>query len=322
MNSTGADHLVSVIIPTYHRPDFLTATLQSVLGQELPAAMTMEVIVCLSDPGATADRTAAGSAGDPRVRVVDAPRPGPAAARNAGIAAARGEFLAFIDDDCQAQSGWLRSGLQLLENADLLQGRTEPQSFVGGYDHSLRIIPPSWLWETCNLMARRSMVDRAGGFDEGVNPTKRPHDHFGEDIEWGWRLVRAGARVAFAPDAVVLHAVMERDRAGFLRYQARLRYMPWLFRRVPEARRHFIAGHFYSPRHVALTASAGLLIAAGVTRLAGRRRAAAALAGLGTAGYLFPWRGALRPVAISAIEEAVQLGSVLYGSIRWRRILL
>jgi glycosyltransferase involved in cell wall biosynthesis len=87
---------VSVVIPTHSRWDLLaTAALPAAFGQE---DVELEVIVV--DDGST-DATAEVVAGidDARVRLVSRANGGPSAARNAGIAAARGEWVAFLDSD-------------------------------------------------------------------------------------------------------------------------------------------------------------------------------------------------------------------------------
>src|SRR4030095_13560129 len=87
--------LVSVIIPTRNRAHLLHRTLESVLKQ---STEKLEVIVV--DDGSTDSTAAVAAAADPRVRVLRNPKPtGVSAARNRGIAAARGEWIAFCDDD-------------------------------------------------------------------------------------------------------------------------------------------------------------------------------------------------------------------------------
>ena len=101
---------------------------------------------------------------------------GPAAARNAALKVAQGDAVAFMDDDCVALPGWLRRSLHALDGADLVQGRTVPAGRLPPLARSVAVDPPSWQWETCNLVVRRSSIDRAGWFNENWNPTGRIED--------------------------------------------------------------------------------------------------------------------------------------------------
>lgn len=332
MNRGEPDRTVSVVIPTHHRPQGLRRAVSSALAQELPPGHQLEVVVVVSDGLAAADVAAAGElATDPRVLVVVSGRPGPAAARNAGMASAHGSWIALMDDDCIAETGWLLAGLEALAGADLAQGRTIPDGDVPRFHHSLWVDPPSYLWESCNLFVRREAVDRMGGFDEGFNPTARKGDHFGEDAEWGWRLAGAGARTEAAPRALVRHAVRPRTFSDYLRYQARIRFFPRLFAAAPQARKRFYRRYFVSRRHVTIAASAagaGLSLIAWIT---GARRIAAVLGGAATVTYLLPLRhplrrfdlgGALDDLRWRLPSEAVEFAAAVYGSIRWRRLFL
>src|SRR5207248_7276046 len=100
MDSGAADtaRLVSVIIPHFNDTDNLERCLQLLAAQTLPANQ-FEVIVADNNSagGLAAVETICGV----RARVVPAPIQGAAEARNAGVAAARGQVLAFLDSDCR-----------------------------------------------------------------------------------------------------------------------------------------------------------------------------------------------------------------------------
>lgn len=320
---------LSVVVPTYHRPEGVTAAVASVLAQEVGDA-EVEIVVVLSDPDDGRGRAAleALARRDPRVVLAVASAPGPAAARNAGIRAARAPLLAFLDDDCVARPGWLAAGMRAAAVVELVQGRTVAATAAGPWDRQVANDHMSWLWEACNLFVRRSAIERAGLFDEAFNPTGRPGRHFGEDVEWGWRLVRSGATYTYAADAVVAHAVERRGFAAMLARRSELRWFPLLLRVAPELRRKFVAGVFLDRRHVVVTASWICAAAAPVVR---DRRAAAGL-GLGAAALQLAWwrrarsraelASMVRATPARVVTETVEVGALLYGSLRYRRLLL
>lgn len=98
---------ISVVIPTaFARADLLSECVAAVCVQAYPE---FEVIVSDNRPNASAERAAAWDqiSADPHVRMVAEPLRGCSAARNRGVAAARGSVIAFLDDDAQPAPGWL-----------------------------------------------------------------------------------------------------------------------------------------------------------------------------------------------------------------------
>ncbi len=106
-SSSGTPPLVSVVIPTYCRPDLVSVAIRSVLAQSYS---NLEVLAVSDGPDA-ATQTAVSvlAEADGRVRYIELPENvGPAQARNAGVLAAKGEWIAFLDDDDQ----WLEAKLE------------------------------------------------------------------------------------------------------------------------------------------------------------------------------------------------------------------
>src|SRR4051794_11272015 len=102
--------LVSVVIPTRDRAGLVAGAVRSALAQT-----GVEVEVCVVDDGSLEPPNVPA---DERVRLVRLPRPaGPAAARNAGLAATTGELVAFLDDDDEWLPGKLERQVAALEAA-------------------------------------------------------------------------------------------------------------------------------------------------------------------------------------------------------------
>lgn len=98
---------VSVIVPTLGRPESLCRALESLLRQTF--RHSVEILVVDNDPGQSARAVVARLAEEAPIplRYVSAPSPGVSNARNAGIAATDGDFIAFLDDDQSAPPTWL-----------------------------------------------------------------------------------------------------------------------------------------------------------------------------------------------------------------------
>lgn len=113
--------LVSVVMATRNRAGILPGALESVRAQTYP-----EWEVVLVDDGSDDDTAAVVDAlGDERIRLLEREHGGAAAARNAGLDAARGRLIAYLDDDNRMEPGWLRTVVWAFErrpDADVVYG--------------------------------------------------------------------------------------------------------------------------------------------------------------------------------------------------------
>ncbi len=312
----GVDEPVaSVVIPARDAAITLPATLDALAAQDL--GRPFEVLVV---DDASRDATAAIAAAHPVVaRVIEGAGVGPGAARNVALAAARAPVLAFTDADCLPAPGWLRAGLAALEHAELVQGRVAAAGPRGPWDRVVEVEGLTGLFETANLFTRTALVRAAGGFEPWLAPGRSKE--LGEDVWLGWRLQRAGASVAWAPGALVHHAVLPRGPAGFVAERARVRFFPVMVRRVPELRATFLwRGWFLSRRSAAFDLALLGALGAGVAR----RPAPLALAGPYLTALLrgvrgAGRRGAPRIAAVHLAADAVACGALVAGSLRARR---
>jgi GT2 family glycosyltransferase len=111
----------SVIVPTYDRPKHIAACIAALRQIERPGA-TIEVVV-VNDGGSALPTGISDDSDGCVVRVIEQANGGPAMARNTGSMMARGELLAFTDDDCRPEAGWLVAfDAALREQPDALAG--------------------------------------------------------------------------------------------------------------------------------------------------------------------------------------------------------
>lgn len=286
---------VSVVVPTCNRAASLPGLVAALAAQHEVSSELLIVDDCSSD-NTWKMLNQLRLNHDVELRPLrTARRSGPAAARNIGWRAARSSLVAFTDDDCLPQAGWLEMLLEASASANLVQGLTEVDPAQaegrGPFARILVVTSFSWKFETCNVAYRRSLLEALGGFDE------RFPAPFGEDVDLGWRALERGASTGWVPDAVVLHAVHTTGRLlpdwiAQLRYASRCQYAAAMVSRHPQLRRHLHRGLFYKDFHVST-----LLLLGGVAGAARSRRWSLVAAG--------PW-----------IDYRVRR-SPLQGSRRW-----
>ena len=190
--------LVSVVMPAFDEERFIGEALRSVLAQTY---RPVEVIVV--DDGSS-DRTAA-IAAEHGVRVLGLPGRGPAAARNAGLRAAHGDYWVIFDADDVMPPEGLAGQVAELEHhpeLDIVFGMTE--AFVNPGEPRPPHFMPEWeagpySWHAGTLIARRAVLDTVGLFDETLR--------LGEDIDWLARAKEAGVRIGHAEHLALRYRV-------------------------------------------------------------------------------------------------------------------
>ncbi|ABD53134.1 glycosyltransferase family 2 protein [Jannaschia sp. CCS1] len=201
---------LSVVVVSVGRPEALRRCLIS-LSQQAKAGC--EVIVVADTVGQAAVRTlpVAGA-----LRLLPQRQPNISAARNAGIAAAGGDVIAFIDDDAVAEPIWSHAILTAFDDPDIaavtgpVLGRNGISLQWGpmaanGLAQDAEVDPDTPVrdgfvrkLQGTNMAVRRPVLEDIGGFDEALH-------FYLDDTDMALRLGRAGLRSAWVPRAVVHH---------------------------------------------------------------------------------------------------------------------
>jgi glycosyltransferase involved in cell wall biosynthesis len=203
--------LFSIIIPTHSRRTQLSACLDAVQRLRYPATR-FEVIVVDDGSDPPVEGVEAQRRGRLDVTVLRQSQFGPAAARNAGAARAKGEFLAFTDDDCMPEPEWLRAlAAHLVAHADHMVGgrtinalpdnpyATASQEIIDVVYRYYNVEAAQPRFFTSNNLALSAEGFRAiGGFDPAFKTS--------EDRELCDRWLHRGGTLAYVADARVLHA--------------------------------------------------------------------------------------------------------------------
>jgi glycosyltransferase involved in cell wall biosynthesis len=196
---------VSVVVASYNGGGTLPACLDSLTHLNYP-----DYEVILVDDGST-DDTVRIASHYPKVRTIHQKNLGLSAARNAGIAVASGDIIAFTDSDCRADEDWLYYvvGDLLKTDACAIGGHNFPppeDNWVAGCvavapggpahvmldDRNAEHIPG------CNMAFWRWALDEIGGFDPQFRAA-------GDDVDVCWRLLQRGRQIAFSHSGFVWH---------------------------------------------------------------------------------------------------------------------
>lgn len=203
----------SIIVPTYARPKQLAACFESLARLDYPRER-FEVIVVDDGSGTSPETVVAFFRDRLDITLLTQPHAGPASARNTSAAKAKGELLAFTDDDCTPAPDWLQ--------ALAARFATAPDHVIGG--QTLNALP-----NNPYSTASQLLIDYLYAYYNGITSQARfltsnnlalPTDRFhaiggfdttftragAEDREFCDRWLHCGYRMTYAPEVLVYHA--------------------------------------------------------------------------------------------------------------------
>jgi GT2 family glycosyltransferase len=228
---TGPLPSLSVVVPTCCNPGRLERCVRSILKCDYA---DFEVIVVENRPreSNTARMLVERFPGERRLRYMEEPRPSASLARNAGLAGAEGEIVAFTDDDVVVDPLWLRASVEALLGARgvacvtglILPLALESESqlvleqFAGfgkGFRRATYRLPDARqenpllpyaagaLGSGASIVMLTEIAREIGGFDPALGPATPAHG--GEDLDLLVRVMRRGHSLTYEPRAIVWH---------------------------------------------------------------------------------------------------------------------
>ncbi len=205
--------LFSIIVPTYARPEKLTACLQSFAKLEY-SRNRFQVIVINDSNEISVETTIAPFQNQLNLVLISQPNSGPATARNTGAFVAKGKFLVFTDDDCTVASDWLQTlEIQFKKTPDCLIGgrtinalpnniySTASQQLIDYlYSYYNAIRNQAKFFTSNNFALTANSFQKIGGFDKNFSLAA------GEDREFCDRWLNSNYSAVYASEIVVYHS--------------------------------------------------------------------------------------------------------------------
>ena len=272
--SVRGDVEVSVVVPTYRRPELLDRCLTALLRQDFEAHR-FEILVADDDPDERRSVSLQASLQWKRRSVVVGPdvryvparrRQGPAGARNRGWRAARASVIAFTDDDTIPEPTWLSAGWSAMQEGwDAVAGTIRMPLPPRPTDYERDATGLSRAeFATANCFVRLAALHAVGGFDERFTEAWR------EDSDLQFALLEHGFKCGRAPEAIVVHPIRSARWGVSVSQQRKVRFDALLFkkhRRLYRSRiRRVPPWRYY--------ATVGALVVSAVGWLAGTRSVA------------------------------------------------
>jgi len=223
---------ISVVIPTYQRPNLLLSCLKALKKQTLPVT-DFEVIVVHDGPETNMKNKMSVFAykNNLDLHYLNTEiKKGPAAARNLGWLSAKSNLIAFTDDDCRPSKNWLASIVNAYHGEELIAftGKTIVPLPPEPTDYELNTAKLSTAdFITANCACTKNALIKIGGFDEAFKLAWR------EDSDVHFKLIKYEIPILALPSAIVIHPVRSATWGISLKEQKKGIYDALLLKKHP-----------------------------------------------------------------------------------------
>jgi glycosyltransferase involved in cell wall biosynthesis len=234
---------ISVVIPTYRRPELLQRCLEAVRQQTCPDCYFDVIVVSDGPDSETESLINATKSANPGFRLhfyALSKRSGPAAARNLGWQKATGELIVFTDDDCIPAAGWLAAYWHAYQyhhqKLIAFTGKVEVPVPEKPTDYQKNVSHLSTAdFITANCAGTKSALALAGGFDEEFPIAWR------EDSDLHFKFLEKQVPIIHIQEAVICHPAREASWGTSIREQRKSMFNALLFKKHPDHYRSKIA---------------------------------------------------------------------------------
>jgi glycosyltransferase involved in cell wall biosynthesis len=235
---------VTVLIPTVDRYPYLRTLLTQLRSQTVPP---LEIIIVDQTAQDRRDLRLKGEFADLPLRIIYQDQPGQCTSRNAGLQAAQGDHILFIDDDDEVPPDLIEAHLATLAQfqADVSSGVADEVG-AGPLPPDFQLLRASDVFPTNNSMIRNTVLHRSGLFDLAYDRRQRA------DGDLGMRIYLAGALMVLNPSIRVLHH--HAPSGGLRKHKARattyaMARSSVLCRNMCSASEFYLARRYFPPAH-------------------------------------------------------------------------
>lgn len=230
---------IDIVVPTFNRANMLERVIASLVTQSYPSERYQVIVIDDGSTDETWTRLQEMATRYARLKVLHIAHAGPYAARNEGWRAGRGDIVAFTDDDCVPDPGWLAVIATAFSNhpeALGVQGKTVTvPELVTPLTHQIVVRGPNYLYQTCNIAYRREVLSAVGGFDAKVFSAG--------DSQLGAAVSSLGP-IIFSSEMVIIHPPRPRAFLDREHWTRRLEGALRLYCRQPDFFRRTRGSHF------------------------------------------------------------------------------